>query len=306
MVSHAHTPNDDLPGDTAARTLPAPIASARGRFAGTRAGPVRREIVWRAMRRYRQQTRRYGDHLRLLRERANVSQAAVARAIGVDRSVISRLESGDPSVGLATRFLAAELLGAEVSLAVYTVDAPRIYDRAHAQLVERLVRLAHRSWRVEPEAPVPGSPRRSIDVRLENSRDIVLFEVESKVGRVEELLREYRAKVDDVEAGAGGRRVHIVLVLPPTRHNRAVVAAARATLRQVFPADSASLLGALRSGGPWPGNGILWLGTGEPTRQDERPGGDPSEEPLPAPGDATNPSGRSRASADQRSPPRDG
>jgi transcriptional regulator with XRE-family HTH domain len=203
----------------------------------------------------------------MLRQRANVSQAAVARAIGVDRSVISRLESGDPSVGLAIRFVASELLGAELTLSAYTVDSPRIYDRAHARLVERLVRAAHEAWRVQPEAPVPGPGRRSVDLRLDGVDEIVLFEVESKLGRVEEIVRECQSKANDVAATAGGRRVHVVLVLPPTRHNREVVAAARETLRHVFPHETPELLAALTGGGPWPGSGILWLGVDDRTKR---------------------------------------
>jgi len=228
---------------------------------------LRRDVVRDGLRRFRQQAQRNGEHLRTLRQRANVSQAAVARAIGVDRSVISRLESGDPSVGLAIRFVASELLGAELSLSAYTADAPRIYDRAHVRLVERLVRAAHAAWRVQPEAPVPGPGRRSVDVRLDGADEIVLFEVESKLGRVEEIVRECQSKVRDIAVTAGGRRVHVVLVLPPTRHNRAVVAAARETLRHVFPGESPDLLAALTVGGPWPGSGILWLGVDVRTKR---------------------------------------
>jgi transcriptional regulator with XRE-family HTH domain len=235
----------------------------RRHVAEARAGTVRREIVRNGIRRLRQQAQRNGEHLRALRQRANVSQAAVARAIGVHRSVISRLESGDPSVGLAIRCMAAELLGAEISLTAYTIDSPRIHDRAHARLVERLVRSAHSAWRIQPEAPVLGPVRRSVDLRLDGETDIVLFEVESRFSRVEEIMRECRAKADAVAATAGGRRVHVVLVLPRTRHNRAVVAAARETLRHAFPVESTELLAALTGGGPWPGSGILWLGTRE-------------------------------------------
>lgn len=236
--------------------------STRRRVAAARSGTVRREIVRNGMRRLRQQAQRNGEHLRLLRLRANASQAAVARAIGVDRSVISRLEAGDPSVGLGIRFIAGELLGAEVGLPVYSVDSPRIYDRVQARIVERLVRLAHSQWRVTPEAQVPGPARRSVDLRLDGGDDIALLEVESRLTRLEETLREYRSKADDVTAASAGRRVHVVLVLPPTRHNRAVVAAARETLRHVFPIESSRLLTALTGGGPWPGSGILWLGAG--------------------------------------------
>lgn len=246
---------------------PQPRGGGKAEAADARAAAVRREAVRSGMRRLRQQTQRNGEQLRNLRLRANVSQAAVARAIGVDRSVISRLEAGDPSVGLATRFVAGELLGAEIALSTFSVDSPRIYDRAHARLVERLVRAAHEQWQIQPEAPVPGPGRRSVDLRIDGPEDIVLCEVESKLHRVEEIVRECTSKANDIAATANGRRVHVVLVLPPTRHNRAVVEAARETLRHVFPHGSPELLAALTGGGPWPGSGILWLGVDDRTKR---------------------------------------
>ncbi len=244
-----------------------PRAEDNAEAAEPRAAAVGREAIRSGMRRLRQQAQRNGEQLRNLRLRANVSQAAVARAIGVDRSVISRLEAGDPSVGLATRFVAGELLGAEIALSTFSVDSPRIYDRAHARLVERLVRAAHGQWQVQPEAPVPGPGRRSVDLRIDGPEDIVLCEVESKLHRVEEIVRECTSKANDIAAIANGRRVHVVLVLPPTRHNRAVVEAARETLRHVFPHGSPELLAALTGGGPWPGSGILWLGVDDRTKR---------------------------------------
>ena len=59
---------------------------------------IRREALWNGDRELRRTARRFGDEFRTLRLRAGVTQAAVARAIGVDRSVICRLEGGDPGV----------------------------------------------------------------------------------------------------------------------------------------------------------------------------------------------------------------
>jgi DNA-binding XRE family transcriptional regulator len=50
---------------------------------------------------------RFGEEFREIRLRAGVSQAAVARAIGVARSVICRLEQGDPDVSPRIRARAA-------------------------------------------------------------------------------------------------------------------------------------------------------------------------------------------------------
>jgi len=59
----------------------------------------------------------------------------------------------------------------------------------------------------------------------------------------------------------GGRlRVHVVLVLPPTRHHQALLRELPTTLRAAFPIGSADLRRALESpDAPWPGDGILWV-----------------------------------------------
>src|SRR5205085_7429750 len=137
------------------------------------------------------QVRRGTESIRL---RAGVSQAAVARAIGVSRSVICEMEAGDASPSLLIRSRAAAALGGEIRLAMYGGDTPLIRDAAQARLVESLLRIAHATWARSVEAPVPGPGRRSVDVRLDRGADIVLIEVESRLRAVEEIVRELHAK----------------------------------------------------------------------------------------------------------------
>jgi transcriptional regulator with XRE-family HTH domain len=92
-------------------------------------------------RQLRRTATRFGEEFHLIRLRTSVSQAAVARAIGVDRATICRLEAGDPTVADRTRARAAAVLGADFRLGVYPDAAPLIHDAAHARLVEALLRL---------------------------------------------------------------------------------------------------------------------------------------------------------------------
>ena len=224
---------------------------------------------------------RFGEEFRLIRLRAGVSQAAVARAIGVDRASICRVEAGDPTVSDRTRARAAAVLGADFRLGIYPDAGPLIHDAAHARIVESLVRLRHPSWRARVEAPVPGPGRRSTDLRLDRGYDTVLFEVETHVHALEAIIRECHEKRSAVAADAAGvanaagvaepvagtthvRRVYAVLVLPPTRHHRSLAAALRGTIKAAFPASAPDLRRALTSADmPWPGDGILWPGAGK-------------------------------------------
>jgi hypothetical protein len=113
---------------------------------------------------------------------------------------------------------------------------------------------------------VPG--RRSTDIRLDHGRDIVLVEVETRVRRLEEIVREQHDKREAVRGsqGAGEKRVHVVLVVPPTRHHRALVRAHPATIGTAYPAPSTALRAALESAtGDWPGDGLLWIAAGRTT-----------------------------------------
>ena len=86
------------------------------------------------------------------------------------------------------------------------------------------------------------------------------MEVETHVRALESIIRESAEKRAAIAAATPTRdRIHVVLVLPPTRHHRALVAAHPGIVAAAFPADAAALAGALASSdADWPGDGILW------------------------------------------------
>ncbi len=221
-------------------------------------------------RQLRRAATKFGEEFRLMRLRTGVSQAAVARAIGVDRATICRMEAGRATVADQIRARAVAVLGADFRLGIYPDAAPLIHDAAHARMVEALLRLRHPSWHARVEAPVPGPGRRSTDLRLDRGGVTVLLEVETHVHALEAIIREGEDKRSAVAGdtapatdGEPGPRVHVVLVLPPTRHHRSLVAEHPGTIKAAFPASSADIRSALTSTDmPWPGDGILWLGAG--------------------------------------------
>ena len=249
-----------------------------------------RTAIHEGDRQLRRTATRFGEESSLIRLQTGVSQAAVARAIGVDRATICRMEAGDPTVADRIRARAAAVLGADFRLGLYPDAAPLIHDAAHARLVEALLRLRHPSWRAKVEAPVPGTGRRSTDLRLDRGDATILFEVETHVHALEAIIREGEDKRSAVAADrssavaaavaadrssaavaatiaavAAARRVHVILVLPPTRHHRTLVAAHPGTIEAAFPASTADIRRALTSADvPWHGDGILWLGAGVP------------------------------------------
>jgi len=231
---------------------------------------ISRTAIHEGDRQLRRTCIRFGEEYRGIRLRAGVSQAAVSRAIGVTRSVICRIERGDPTVSPQIRARAASLLGSDFRLAIYPNATPLIHDAAHARMVEAVLNLRHRAWRAVVESPVPGPGRRSSDIRLDHGSTVVLIEVESRVHAFEAIIRECAEKRAAVAADAAvltglQRGVHFVLALPPTRHHRALVTAHPEIVATVFPASHTALLRALSDPTiDWPGDGILWVAPDRP------------------------------------------
>ena len=205
---------------------------------------------------------RFGDEFREQRIRRGIAQADVARLVGVSRCLVWRVEHGDARVQLEARAKCARAVGATLRLSFYPGATPLIHDAAQTRIGERLLVLAGPAWRPTVEARVPGPGHRSVDVRLDGSQDLVLFEIESHVRRWEEILRELAGKRAAFEEAGETRRIHVVLVLPPSRHHHELVAALPATVRAALPVPWAELRRTLVDGGRWPGDGILWVAGG--------------------------------------------
>ena len=175
--------------------------------------------------------------------------------------MISRLELGDPRVGFTTRFRVAALLGADLKLSAYTRSGPLIRDMVQARIVEAILAWIDRRWRRTVEAHVQGADRRSIDLRLYGPAGVVLCEVESRVGSLEEIIRELHAKRDAVRASqrpTGEPSIHVVLILPRTRYHLEIVRQHPRTIEAAFPMPSAAIEAALKDVTiPWTGDGIL-------------------------------------------------
>ena len=183
--------------------------------------------------------------------------------------MICRIEQGDPDVSARIRARAAAAVGAEFRMALYADRDPVIHDAAHAQIVERLLELRSAAWRATVESPVPGGGRRSTDVRLDRGADVVLVEVETRVQALEAIIRECADKRAAVGVAEPGRSVHVLVVLPRTRHHRAIASAHPGIIRAAFPIPSERILATLTDPTEgWPGDGILWLDAPRHPRQD--------------------------------------
>jgi len=197
--------------------------------------------------------RAIGLDLRTWRQSAGLTQSEVARAAGVSRSLLGRLELGrSRNATLRTAAVLCAVLGHELSVKGFPVGPP-IRDAAQLRLLERLHRRTHPAFRWTPEAPIPiPADLRAWDARLDGPVSIGV-EAETRLSDLQELLRKIALKQRD----SGVARV--VLLVASTHHNRDVVDAAVSTLRAFLPLDTRRTLLALGAGRDPGANGLVIL-----------------------------------------------
>ena len=230
-----------------------------------------------ASRRATDVTRSLAEDLRRLREDAGVSQRALARAAGIDQSLISRLEAGLVRPSLDTCSSLATALGVDVSLRLFPNSGPAIRDRHQARIVEAVVAMAGRNWESSPEIGVRQPVRGWIDLVLvdRGAGLVVAVEVQSNIARLEQLLRWAGAKADALPSARSwpfGMRAEAppdisrALIVRSTAGNRAVAASFDATLRASCPGDRWQAIASLKGRAVWPGAAVLWATTSDDGR----------------------------------------
>ena len=228
--------------------------------------------------------RSLADDLQRLRRDAGITQAAVARLAGVDRSIVSRLEVGafDPTLETYARIAAA--LGADLAARVYPQSGPAVRDRHQIRMADLLLGAIHSRWRPTPEVAVRRPVRGWVDLALHDPAAgiVVATELESELRRIEQLIRWSAEKAAALAAlpvwsqpAEPGARTQVsrLLVVRWTCANREAAALARRTLGAAYPADPRDALEALTGTATWPGPAMIWarIDRGRPALLDGRP-----------------------------------
>jgi transcriptional regulator with XRE-family HTH domain len=226
----------------------------------------------REIRRRERETRRAtGSALLRLREDAGLSQALVARAAGIDRSFLGRIETGERRASIAVLTAVATVLGADLPVRPYPTTGPVIHDRTQAAMTEALLRALHPRWIATIEVPVYQPARGVADIVLTDQPPSVVIEteVQGQLRRLEQQVRWHREKEESLPSADLWRFVaqpgdppatSRLMILRSTRELRDLANAFEATLRAAYPAPCRAVHAALTTGdAPWPGAGILWV-----------------------------------------------
>jgi transcriptional regulator with XRE-family HTH domain len=202
----------------------------------------------------REQLFKLAHEVRDARIQSGRSQRAVAEAVQVDPSWVSRVERGKAegvSVDTMARILAA--VGRDLSLRAYPSDE-EVRDEAQAKLLGRLVDRLHESVgrALEVPFPLPGD-RRAWDLRLRIGAEAWGVETESHVHDFQATLRKAKLKARDGEVDG------LILLLGNSRHHRKLVSDHRALIRAEFPVDGRLVLERLGAGRSPEGNAIILM-----------------------------------------------
>jgi transcriptional regulator with XRE-family HTH domain len=180
--------------------------------------------------------------LREARRSLGLRQLDVARAAGVSRSWVSKVELGQTvDVGIRTLSIFAAIVGLDLSVRTYPGPDP-LREQGHHDLLARVHALLppRAPWRTEVLLPIPGD-QRAWDAMTELWALAVAIEAEMRLTDLQALERRLWRKVRD------GRVERLILAIADTRHNRAVVRQLAGALRASFPLQGAAAVAAIRS-----------------------------------------------------------
>ena len=229
--------------------------------------PEARQPISRAIqRRLRELTRSIGADVRQIRSEVGASQGIVAREAGIDRSHLTRIESGLAHPSLESLIAIATAMGADVSVRLYPGRGPKLADRHSARMIERTLRDLAPVWRPHLEVHVIRPVRAYIDVVFER-RDtplLVATEYESILPRLEQQIRWASEKAaaiasSDLVGSGPVPEVSRLLVLRSTERTRDLARTFESIMRSAYPARTRDAVDALRTGAPWPGASIVWI-----------------------------------------------
>jgi transcriptional regulator with XRE-family HTH domain len=184
-----------------------------------------------------------------------LSQRTVAKAAGISRTRLGRLERGQlltPTIDLVCAV--ARVLGLEASLRLFPVGLP-VRDAAHLALLARFQALLGAVLRMLREVPLPisGDPR-AWDAAITDDLAMAFTEAETHLGDMQAMERRIQLKLRD-----DPRSAVVILVVARTRHNLQVLQQHRESLRATFPLDGATIARHLRAGRIPPASGIIVL-----------------------------------------------
>ena len=213
---------------------------------------TRLALVHQATRRAKYQLDTLTRELIHARHKCGLSQAHVARALGVSRPLVAAWESGRRVPTPVQLYQWGAVLGLDVSIRAYPGGAP-LRDSGQLRILARFKATVGdlRTWQTEVPVSLDPSDRRAFDAVLSRDLRRAAVEAVSRLGDAEGQVRPITLKQQASEIPC------VLLALADTRHNRLALIAGLSTIQPAFPCPARSALAALRRGDLPSGNAVL-------------------------------------------------
>ena len=212
-----------------------------------------------------------GAEAKRARDSARITQAELARRVGLRRTRYAELERGEGATAPLRVWVGiGQAIGRPLAVGFSRGAATELHDAGHLAVQELVLSLAERNGVGRQfELPTrPANPSLSIDVllRQEVNRTLLIVEIWNRLDDLGAAVRNLHRKQSEasavaVVAGGAGQayRVAACWVLRDSAANRALVRRYPTVLRTAFPGSSRAWVDALERGTPPPAaNGILW------------------------------------------------
>jgi transcriptional regulator with XRE-family HTH domain len=190
---------------------------------------------------------------------AGLTQQEVATRARVSQRFVSYVERGRRLPSLEVLHRLASATGHDLSFRLFPADGVRLRDSGQLRLADLIRRESDTTWRIQLEVPVAAPPdRRAADMVLQTPSEVVHLEIERALLDLQAQLRSAQLKRAAL-ANRLSRPVRLVIAVPDTARNRAVVDAHRSIVESALPVPSRRIWSSLRSGIPLGGDGLLWV-----------------------------------------------
>lgn len=215
------------------------------------------------------QARGIGAELVLACAESSLTERVLARRAGVARSTIRRIIAGDPGVQLDTLSAVTGAAGLDLVTRVYPGRRPSLRDSGQMTIAQSLITIAGPSWQARLEVSA-GDHGRSADLVLFGPDEILDLEIERVAVDYQAQYRSDAAKREAL-ASRHARPVRLILVVEQTPRNRLALAPHMPLIRTQLPADSRTVLKAIRTGHALGVDGLLWFRRSRPPRVEASP-----------------------------------
>jgi transcriptional regulator with XRE-family HTH domain len=193
------------------------------------------------------------------RAATGLTQRQVALRAKVSQTFVSQAERGQKVPNLRVLHRLASATGHDLSIRLFPANGVRLRDSGQLLVADLIRGAVHATVRVRLEVPVAPPPdRRAADMVLQTTNEVVEVEIERALLDFQAQLRAAQLKRTAM-AEQLGRAVQLVIAIPDTRRNRAVVEVFRLIVGSALPIPSRRIWAALRSASPVGGDGLLWV-----------------------------------------------